>query len=170
MDHRKLTCCLSLLFVCCARTSSASDPRLCKLRILDQELQCPLHAMHIDNGSTFMGTLRHLGEPFRHLTRSAYCVALSRVLDTSKAKIHCKAINVGTGTGSSVLEMVAAMEKACGKRIPYAFAPRRAGDTEAVWAATEMAQHEMGWKAKYTVEDMCRDQWRWASMFPKGYE
>ena len=98
------------------------------------------------------------------------CAALRRVLDPSKERISCKAINVGTGTGSTVLEMVAAMEKASGKNIPYSVAPRRAGDTEAVWAATETAEAEMGWKAQYDVEAMCRDQWRWVSKYPKGYE
>lgn len=98
------------------------------------------------------------------------CAALRRLLDDGKQRIRCQNINVGTGTGSTVLEMIAAMEKACGHAIPHSLAPRREGDTEAVWAATEYAEKEMGWKAKFNVEDMCRDQWRWAEMFPKGYE
>ena len=103
------------------------------------------------------------------LTRRARA-ALRRLLDGGKQRIRCQPLNVGTGTGSTVLEMIAAMEKACGHKIPHSFVPRRAGDTEAVWAATEHAEQEMGWKSKFTVEDMCRDQWRWAEMFPKGYE
>lgn len=84
--------------------------------------------------------------------------------------LDCMAINVGTGTGSTVFEMVHAFEKACGKKLPCKVVPRRAGDTVAVWAATELAEKELGWKAKYDVEDMCRDQWNWASRFPSGYE
>jgi UDP-glucose 4-epimerase len=92
------------------------------------------------------------------------------VLDPAKEAITWKAINVGTGTGSTVLEMVAAMEKASGKKVPFSVTGRRAGDTEAVWAATELAEREMEWKSKYNVEDMCRDQWNWVSKYPRGYE
>ena len=52
----------------------------------------------------------------------------------------------------------------------YKLAPRRGGDTEAVWAATETAEKELGWKTKLDIHDMCRDQWKWASSNPKGYE
>lgn len=98
------------------------------------------------------------------------CAALRRLIDESKPPIAWKPINVGTGNGYTVLEMVAAMESACGHKIPYSIAPRRTGDTEAVWAAPELAEKELGWKAKYNVKDMCRDQWNWACKFPKGYE
>eukprot|EP01025_Chloroclados_australasicus_P035178 TRINITY_DN35899_c0_g2_i1.p1 TRINITY_DN35899_c0_g2~~TRINITY_DN35899_c0_g2_i1.p1 ORF type:complete len:421 (-),score=41.87 TRINITY_DN35899_c0_g2_i1:615-1706(-) len=87
-----------------------------------------------------------------------------------KTGYGCKAINVGTGTGSTVIEMVNAFEKACGHKIPYTIVDRRAGDTIAVWAATEYAEKELGWKAKYNIDDMCRDQWKWASSYPRGYE
>ena len=66
--------------------------------------------------------------------------------------------------------MVAAMEKASGKKIPYTVTERREGDTEAVWAATDFAEKELGWKSSYNVEDMCRDQWNWVSKYPRGYE
>ena len=91
-------------------------------------------------------------------------------MDPNAVPIGCKAINIGTGTGSTVLEMVHSFEKACGKPIPYSIVPRRPGDTEAVWAATEAAELELGWKAKYDVTDMCRDQWKWATSYPHGYE
>eukprot|EP00892_Ulva_mutabilis_P001884 jgi/Ulvmu1/11697/UM008_0108.1 len=100
----------------------------------------------------------------------AHVAALQRVLDTSKGKFGCRPINVGTGRGSTVLEMVAAMEQASGRDIPYEFADRREGDTEAVWAATAVAQAELGWTSRLTVEDMCRDQWKWAQKYPYGYE
>lgn len=65
---------------------------------------------------------------------------------------------------------VQAFEKASGKKVAYKLAPRRGGDTEAVWAATETAEKELGWKTKLDIHDMCRDQWKWASTNPKGYE
>ncbi|KAJ9706626.1 hypothetical protein PVL29_001875 [Vitis rotundifolia] len=83
--------------------------------------------------------------------------------------IGCTAYNLGTGQGTSVLEMVAAFEKASGKKIPIKLCPRRAGDATAVYASTEKAAKELGWKAKYGIAEMCRDQWKWASNNPWGY-
>ncbi|XP_072970180.1 bifunctional UDP-glucose 4-epimerase and UDP-xylose 4-epimerase 1-like [Typha angustifolia] len=83
--------------------------------------------------------------------------------------IGCVAYNLGTGCGTSVLEMVAAFEKASGKKIPIKLCPRRPGDATAVYASTEKAQEELGWRAKYGIEEMCRDQWNWASKNPYGY-
>ncbi|CAN6878420.1 unnamed protein product [Brassica oleracea] len=85
-------------------------------------------------------------------------------------KIGCTAYNLGTGRGTSVLEMVAAFEKASGKKIPIKLCPRRAGDATAVYASTERAEKELGWKAKYGVDEMCRDQWNWANNNPWGYQ
>lgn len=65
--------------------------------------------------------------------------------------------------------MVKAFEAASGKEVKYEVADRRAGDSIAVWAATELAEKELGWKAKFGVADMCRDQWNWATKFPRGY-
>ncbi|MCL7027156.1 hypothetical protein MKW94_020715 [Papaver nudicaule] len=84
--------------------------------------------------------------------------------------IGCTAYNLGTGCGTSVLEMVSAFEKASGKKIPIKLCPRRPGDATAVYASTEKAEKELGWKAKYGIEDMCRDQWNWASNNPCGYQ
>ncbi|GFH14570.1 NAD(P)-bd_dom domain-containing protein, partial [Haematococcus lacustris] len=84
--------------------------------------------------------------------------------------MRCKPINLGTGTGSSVLEMVAAFEKASGKKVPYQIMDRRPGDSVAVWAATETAETELGWKAKYNINDMCAHQWAWATNYPAGYD
>ena len=63
-----------------------------------------------------------------------------------------------------------AFENASGKEVKIKMAPRRGGDSVAVWAATETAEKELGWKTKLNVDDMCRDQWKWASQYPKGYE
>ncbi|KAL6986199.1 UDP-glucose 4-epimerase Uge1 [Sarracenia purpurea var. burkii] len=81
----------------------------------------------------------------------------------------CTAYNLGTGCGTSVFEMVAAFEKASGKKIPVKLCPRRPGDATAVYASTEKAEKELGWKAKYGIEEMCRDQWNWASQNAMGY-
>ena len=80
------------------------------------------------------------------------------------------AVNIGTGNGSSVLDVVRAFEAACGKSIPMEFAPRRAGDIAAFWADPSLAQELLGWDAELTLEDMCRDQWAWQSRNPQGYE
>jgi len=79
-------------------------------------------------------------------------------------------VNLGTGNGSSVLDVVRGFEAACGKSIPMEFAPRRAGDIAAFWADPSLAQELLGWKAELTLGDMCRDQWAWQSGNPNGYE
>ncbi|KAF4367820.1 hypothetical protein CsatB_003855 [Cannabis sativa] len=96
-------------------------------------------------------------------------IAALRKLFTSD-DIGCTAYNLGTGQGTSVLEMVAGFEKASGKKIPIKLCPRRPGDATAVYASTAKAEKELGWKAKYGIEEMCRDQWEWASKNPWGYQ
>lgn len=78
--------------------------------------------------------------------------------------------NLGTGKGYSVLDMVHAFEKACGIKLPYEIKPRRAGDVPACYATSAKAERELGWKAQYDLEDMCRDQWNWQKNNPNGYE
>ena len=77
--------------------------------------------------------------------------------------------NLGTGKGYSVLDVVKAYEKACGKPIKYEFKPRRAGDIAICYADASKAKRELGWEAKYDIEDMCADSWRWQSANPDGY-
>lgn len=78
--------------------------------------------------------------------------------------------NLGTGQGTSVLELVAAFERATGAKVPCRIAPRRAGDVAACYADCSKAAAELGWKARYSIDDMCADSWRWQQMNPKGYE
>ena len=78
--------------------------------------------------------------------------------------------NLGTGNGYSVLDMIHAFGKACGKELPYEIKPRRAGDVPACYASSAKAEKELGWKAQYDLEDMCRDQWNWQKNNPNGYE
>lgn len=77
--------------------------------------------------------------------------------------------NLGTGTGSSVLEVVQAFERACGHSIPYAVKPRRAGDIAESYASCDKAREELGWVAEYDLDRMCQDSWRWQSNNPNGY-
>lgn len=77
--------------------------------------------------------------------------------------------NLGTGHGYSVLDMIHAFEKACGKTLPYEICERRSGDLDSTYACSDKAERELGWKAKYNLEDMCRDQWNWQKNNPNGY-
>ena len=77
--------------------------------------------------------------------------------------------NLGTGKGYSVLDVVHAFEKACGKEIPYEIKPRRAGDIATCYADPTKAKNELGWVAQYGIEEMCEDSWRWQTMNPNGY-
>lgn len=78
-------------------------------------------------------------------------------------------VNLGTGRGYSVLEMVRAFEAASGKQVPYRIAPRRPGDIGECYADPAMALSLLGWRAERGIEDMCRDTWRWQTMNPEGY-
>ena len=78
--------------------------------------------------------------------------------------------NLGTGHGYSVLDVVKAYSKACGKEIPYEIKPRRAGDIATCYSDPSKAKRELGWEAKYGIEEMCRDSYHWQSMNPDGYQ
>lgn len=78
--------------------------------------------------------------------------------------------NLGTGRGYSVMEVVTAFEKANGLKIPYEIAPRRLGDIAEQYSDASKAQRELGWTAKRSLEDMCRDSWNWQKNNPKGFE
>ncbi len=82
-----------------------------------------------------------------------------KALDYAVAHKGAEAINLGTSQGTSVLELVAAFEKASGVKVNYKIAPRRAGDIASCYANTEKAEKLLGWKAKYGIEDMCRHGW-----------
>ena len=82
----------------------------------------------------------------------------------------CEVFNLGTGNGSSVLDVIKTFSEACGKELPYVIEPRRAGDVTANYADCAKAEREMGWKAERDLADMCRDSWNWQSHSPNGYE
>ncbi len=81
----------------------------------------------------------------------------------------CTPVNLGTGDGFTVLELVQAFERVTGKPLPHKIAPRRPGDAAASFADASRALALLGWKAKRGVDEICRDAWNWQSMNPKGY-
>ncbi len=84
--------------------------------------------------------------------------------------VGAEPINLGTGTGYSVLDMVKAFEAVNGVPVPHVIAPRRAGDIATCYSEPAKAKELLGWSAEKTLEDMCRDSWKWQSQNPKGYE
>lgn len=91
--------------------------------------------------------------------------AINKIKENPGVKIY----NLGTGKGYSVLDVVKAFEKACGKKIPYEIKPRRAGDIATCYSDATLAKKELGWEAEYGIDEMCADSWRWQSMNPDGY-
>lgn len=91
------------------------------------------------------------------------------VLASGSAPSNCFAVNLGTGNGYSVLEMVRAFERASNKEIRFAFAPRREGDVAACYAHTALAEKLLNWKAERDLDAMCRDTWNWVCKNPAGY-
>ncbi len=90
-------------------------------------------------------------------------------LDRWEAKRGCLTVNLGTGNGYSVLEIVRAFEAASGRPVPYKIAPRRSGDVAACYADPNQAVQSLGWRAARGLDEMCADAWRWQSTNPKGY-
>ena len=92
--------------------------------------------------------------------------ALQAIADKCGVEVY----NLGTGIGYSVLDLVKAFEKATGVKIPYVIAPRRAGDIAACYSDPKKAWEQLGWRAEYGIEDMCRDSWNWQRKNPHGFE
>ena len=102
-----------------------------------------------------------------------HVAALRGVINAPQTDIAVGSVqlyNLGTGKGTSVLEMLAAFQTACGKTIPFKIGPRRPGEVSACWAATLLAEHELGWTAKRGLAEMCADQWAWASRNTHGFD
>lgn len=86
-----------------------------------------------------------------------------------KCSIGFLPINLGSGKGTSVLELVSAFTEVTGKNIPYQFTDRRAGDIASCYASADKAKALLEWEAKLSITDVCQDTWRWQSMNPQGY-
>ena len=99
-------------------------------------------------------------------------LARGHVAAIEKASQNCGLFvcNLGTGKGYSVLDILHAYEKACGKELPYVMDPRRPGDIAACYADPQKAWDEMGWKAQHGIEEMCASSWKWQSQNPNGYK
>ena len=92
-----------------------------------------------------------------------------KALDKLNTNSGLVTYNLGTGNGVSVLDMVKAFSKACGKDIPYEIVARRPGDIATCYADATKANEELGWKAEKNLDDMCADSWNWQSHNPDGY-
>ncbi|MGN6649040.1 UDP-glucose 4-epimerase GalE [Trinickia sp.] len=90
-------------------------------------------------------------------------------LDALKARDASLVVNLGTGRGYSVLEVVRAFEAASGRNVPYEIVARRPGDVAECYASTQAAETLLGWHAQYGIERMCVDHWRWQEMNPRGF-
>ena len=97
-----------------------------------------------------------------------HVAALDKLYDTED--LGCESVNLGTGQGVSVLELVEGMAQATGKPVPYAIAPRRPGDVATVYADASRAKELLNWQAHLGLKEMCQDTWRWQSNNPLGYQ
>lgn len=99
-------------------------------------------------------------------------LALGHVAALKKLATNCGLFvcNLGTGKGYSVLDVLHAYEKSCGKTLPYVIDPRRPGDIAECFADPAKARDELGWEAKFGIEDMCATSWKWQSSNPNGYK
>jgi UDP-glucose 4-epimerase len=91
-------------------------------------------------------------------------------LDALEARDTSLTVNLGTGRGYSVLDVVRAFEAASGRAVPYEIVARRPGDVAQCYASTEAATELLGWRAQYGIERMCADHWRWQAMNPRGFD
>ena len=99
------------------------------------------------------------------LARGHVCAI--RKLETNCGLFIC---NLGTGKGYSVLDVIHAFSKACGRELPYVIDPRRPGDIAECWADPSKAKRELGWVAEYGIDEMCADSWNWQKKNPDGYK
>lgn len=97
---------------------------------------------------------------------AGHVAALNRL---TASEVRLSTWNLGTGRGTSVLELLHAFERACGRTLPYEIAARRPGDVAVSFADPSVAEAELGWYAKKSVDEMCADAWRWQSRNPTGY-
>jgi len=93
-----------------------------------------------------------------------------KAIEWALGTVGCEAFNLGTGNGTSVLQLRDAFVKASGIDVPYVIDPRRPGDPDEVYAKPDKAKEILGWSAEYGIDEMCEDTWRWQSSNPNGYD
>ena len=103
------------------------------------------------------------------LEKSCLDTASTKQTSSKSSSVGFLPINLGTGKGTSVLELISAFSDVSGQAIPYQFTSRRAGDIASCYASADKAKLLLGWEAKLSITDMCQDTWRWQSMNPNGY-
>lgn len=96
-------------------------------------------------------------------------LARGHVAAIGHSKPGVSVYNLGTGTGTSVLELITAFSKACGHDVPYKIVERRSGDVASCYASSAKAEAKLGWKAEKSIQQACADSWRWQSQNPAGY-
>lgn len=96
-------------------------------------------------------------------------LARGHVAALQHMKAGANVYNLGTGSGTSVLEIIKAFSKACGRDLPYEIKPRRTGDIAACYADCSKAERELGWRAELSIEQACADSWHWQSQNPDGF-
>lgn len=97
-------------------------------------------------------------------------LARGHALAIKNIKSGAEVYNLGTGKGVSVIELISAFSKSCGKELPYQITERRVGDVASIYASADKALKELGWKAEKTINNACADSWRWQSTNPNGYK
>jgi UDP-glucose 4-epimerase len=133
--------------------SQVAVGRLAKLRVFGDDYDTP--------DGTALRDYIHVED-----LAAGHVAALARLDSTDQS---VSTWNLGTGTGSSVFDMLHAFERAVGRTLPYEVVGRRSGDIAASYADPSRAQAELGWTATHTIDDMCADSWRWQSQNPEGY-
>lgn len=103
------------------------------------------------------------------LEKSCLDTVSTKQTSSKSSSVGFLPINLGTGKGTSVLELISAFADVSGQAIPYQFTSRRAGDIASCYASANKAKNVLGWEAKLSITDMCQDTWRWQSMNPNGY-
>ena len=103
------------------------------------------------------------------LEKSCLDTASAKQTNFKSSSVGFLPINLGTGKGTSVLELISAFSDVSGQAIPYQFTARRAGDIASCYASADKAESLLGWQAKLSITNMCQDTWRWQSMNPNGY-
>ena len=100
---------------------------------------------------------------------NAHVKALNHLNSKNKQTVNPLIVNIGTGVGYSVIDMIKAFEKVSGKKVPYKIVQRRLGDISTCYSDSSYAKEVLNWESKKTIDDMCADSWKWQSKNPNGY-